>query len=313
MFADAARVIADAGADRERMNEARTYYDLLGVSRSATARQIRSAYLGLMKCYHPDVANGDRGGIEFIPLITQSYAALSDPSSRAAYDAELDRRSRPLANLAGRRAPTWEGVRRRDLVAAIAIPLAVAGLALHEPIGREFAGLYARQIERRSQPPAPTFAHTGRLPFAAVQRAARMGGTLRPQEAVETSTGCFAAARNAGSSTATQLCIVFDDAFLYSRKRPEGWIELPFYYSDPIVSARHASALAPFNRAESLLKQLWHVTFVALMVDLGHSQGPSSDVGVGTPQRRPPLVAPGLAESQRVVLTQAGTGPERTE
>ena len=35
-----------------------TYYDFFGVSRTASADEIRSAYLWLMKQYHPDLTDG---------------------------------------------------------------------------------------------------------------------------------------------------------------------------------------------------------------------------------------------------------------
>src|SRR3989475_4377950 len=61
------------------------YYALLGVSRSATDEQIRSAYRKLARQYHPDV-NGAPDAAERFKQITEAYEVLTDPQRRQRYD-----------------------------------------------------------------------------------------------------------------------------------------------------------------------------------------------------------------------------------
>jgi len=64
----------------------RDYYVVLGVRRSATPAEIRSAYRELAKELHPD-RTGDEGTAPFQEL-GEAYATLSDPGRRRAYDRE---------------------------------------------------------------------------------------------------------------------------------------------------------------------------------------------------------------------------------
>jgi curved DNA-binding protein len=61
------------------------YYQLLGVSRSADAKEIQRAYRKLARKYHPDV-NKERGAEDKFKQISEAYHVLSDPESRAQYD-----------------------------------------------------------------------------------------------------------------------------------------------------------------------------------------------------------------------------------
>ena len=68
-----------------------TYYDILGVARSASEGEIRTAYLRLVKIYHPDLARPSRrkASIQIFQLITAAYATLGKPHARREYDAAL--------------------------------------------------------------------------------------------------------------------------------------------------------------------------------------------------------------------------------
>jgi DnaJ domain len=60
-------------------------YAILGVNRSATPNQIKSAYRRLARKYHPDV-NADPAASEKFTKITEAYQILSNPESRERYD-----------------------------------------------------------------------------------------------------------------------------------------------------------------------------------------------------------------------------------
>lgn len=61
------------------------YYQLLGVPRSADAKEIQRAYRKLARTYHPDV-NKQPGAEDRFKQISEAYHVLSDPESRAQYD-----------------------------------------------------------------------------------------------------------------------------------------------------------------------------------------------------------------------------------
>jgi len=63
----------------------RDYYEVLGVSRSASADDLKSAFRRLARQYHPDVSD-DPNAEEKFKEINEAYAVLSDSDKRAAYD-----------------------------------------------------------------------------------------------------------------------------------------------------------------------------------------------------------------------------------
>ena len=65
---------------------ARDYYEILGVPRNATEKEIRQAYRRLARKYHPDVNPGDKEAEQKFKEIQEAYEVLSDPEKRAKYD-----------------------------------------------------------------------------------------------------------------------------------------------------------------------------------------------------------------------------------
>jgi molecular chaperone DnaJ len=62
------------------------YYDLLGVSRKATAKDIRAAFRKLARKYHPDLNPGDKAAEEKFKQLQEAYDILSDTKKRQMYD-----------------------------------------------------------------------------------------------------------------------------------------------------------------------------------------------------------------------------------
>ena len=62
------------------------YYEILGVLRQATDKQIKQAYRRLARKYHPDVNKGEKAAEEKFKQVAEAFAVLSDPDKRAKYD-----------------------------------------------------------------------------------------------------------------------------------------------------------------------------------------------------------------------------------
>lgn len=67
------------------------YYKILGVEKTASQDQIKSAYRRLAKQYHPDLHPGDNAAAEKFKEVNEAYSVVGDPDKRGKYDrGEMD-------------------------------------------------------------------------------------------------------------------------------------------------------------------------------------------------------------------------------
>src|SRR3954464_15936490 len=62
------------------------YYTTLGVSKTATDKEIKQAFRKLARKYHPDVNPGDKGAEAKFKEVNEANEVLSDPQKRKKYD-----------------------------------------------------------------------------------------------------------------------------------------------------------------------------------------------------------------------------------
>ena len=68
------------------MADKRDYYEVLGVSKSATPEELKKAYRKLALQYHPDRNPGDKEAEEKFKEAAEAYEVLSNPEKRQRYD-----------------------------------------------------------------------------------------------------------------------------------------------------------------------------------------------------------------------------------
>src|SRR5262249_55567679 len=64
----------------------RDYYDVLGVARGASDKEIRNAYRKLARKYHPDLNPDDKAAETQFKEVSEAYEVLSDQDKRKKYD-----------------------------------------------------------------------------------------------------------------------------------------------------------------------------------------------------------------------------------
>ncbi len=67
--------------------EYKDYYQILGVSKNATDKEIRQAYRRLARKYHPDLNPNNKAAQEKFKEINEAHQVLTDPDKRKKYDA----------------------------------------------------------------------------------------------------------------------------------------------------------------------------------------------------------------------------------
>src|SRR5438045_9135581 len=64
----------------------RDYYEALGVPKTASDEEVRSAFRKLARKHHPDVAKDKKAAEEKFKEINEAYEVLGDPEQRKKYD-----------------------------------------------------------------------------------------------------------------------------------------------------------------------------------------------------------------------------------
>lgn len=70
----------------ENRHMAKDYYNILGVSKSVDAKELKRAYREKSKECHPDLNPGDPTAEDRFKAVAEAYAVLSDPEKRARFD-----------------------------------------------------------------------------------------------------------------------------------------------------------------------------------------------------------------------------------
>ncbi|HVT87241.1 MAG TPA: J domain-containing protein [Tepidisphaeraceae bacterium] len=94
----------------------RDFYDVLGVSRTASQDEIRKAYRKLVRQYHPDANRNNPSAVEKFKEVQEAYDILSDETKRKNFDqyGDADPRQQQAAEAfrraqqAGARTHTWQ-------------------------------------------------------------------------------------------------------------------------------------------------------------------------------------------------------------
>ena len=64
----------------------KNYYDILGIKKNATEKEVKQAYRRLARKYHPDVNPGDKSAEAKFKEINEAHEVLSDKDKRQKYD-----------------------------------------------------------------------------------------------------------------------------------------------------------------------------------------------------------------------------------
>ena len=132
------------------MAEKRDYYEVLGVSKTATADEIKSAYRKLAMKYHPDRNPGDKAAEEKFKEAAEAYDVLHDADKRAKYD-QFGHQA--FANGGG--GGGGGGMNMEDIFSAFGDIFGGRGGGGFGGFGDFFGGMGGGRQQRRADPNAP--------------------------------------------------------------------------------------------------------------------------------------------------------------
>ena len=128
----------------------KNFYDILGVRKDATDKDIKQAYRRLARKYHPDVNPGDKSAEAKFKEINAAYEVLSDKEKRQKYDKYGDKWQYAdqfdQAGAAAGAVPPVYSRRRRPVSTSAGISAAWTASS------RSFSAADARGFSRRAQP-----------------------------------------------------------------------------------------------------------------------------------------------------------------
>ncbi len=280
---------------------AQTFYDVLGVSPGASQAEIRSAYLSLMKRYHPDSIRPGSAGPDIATLLNRCYATLKNPVARSHYDATLQ--GSPTRQAAGgtrtRQTTALRPHQQRGVgpvvgAAAVAVVVALVLWLSTAQSPAQVASVMGWTLDYGSSRPET------QVPLPGRDRARQLADLARASSfasAERFSRACFASARRGNDQREFDSCVLFDLAFIFWRPSTNEW-NSPSYFASPVVSYRHQDALSDITGdPEERLSRLRESAFAGLIDGVREKQINSStdDVRSERPSRSdvsPPIAYP---------------------